>query len=107
MGRSIYGLGVPVAKVRIDVRVEGALLLWVDAYAKRRVTTRTAVIEAALAEFRDACEGGPSVERGPKLDAVIEAKRAVSSTGSTREHARGAYWDMMRERQERLNKGGR
>jgi hypothetical protein len=38
---------------------------------------------------------------------VIEAKRAVSSTGSTREHARGAYWDMMRERQERLNKGGR
>lgn len=89
------------------MRLDEALVEWADGYAKRRGVSRTEVLEAALKEFREACEGGPDVKRGPSVEAVVEAKRAVSSTGSTREHARGAYWDMMRERQERLNRGGR
>jgi hypothetical protein len=93
-----------MAKVRIDVRFEGALLLWVDAYAKERGTSRTAVLEAAARELRDQVEAGSSARRRPGWEAVREAQRSV---GSVREVARGAYWEMMRARQERLNRGGR
>jgi hypothetical protein len=92
----------------VSVRLGDGLVEWVDGYAKKRGVSRTEVLNAAVREFRDACEGGvPEVKPGPSVETVMEVKRAVSKAASTREHARGAYWDMMRERQERLNKGGR
>ena len=54
-----------MAKVRVDARIEGSLLLWVDAYAQGRGVTRTDVIESALREFRGLSEGGVPVMREP------------------------------------------
>lgn len=121
-----------MASVRVNMRVDAGLLGWAKVYAKRRDVTLTSVVEAALRGFREACEGGvPGLGRAQGIDAQaaspagaserpLHAGRHASATGAVT--ARGAsrspastrapagrtvtpYDRMMRERQERLNRG--
>jgi len=47
-----------MAKTRVDLRLDDGLLRRVDEYAAARLSTRTAVIQAALLEFLGAARGG-------------------------------------------------
>ena len=46
------------SKVHLSARLDGELVASVDAYAARRASSRTAVVEAALRAFLDLASGG-------------------------------------------------
>ncbi len=57
-----------MAAKMVSHRLDAELIAWADDYAKQRKSTRTAIIDAALREFREACEGG--VPELPKKQTV-------------------------------------
>jgi hypothetical protein len=105
-----------MASPKVSVRVEGDLMMWVDAYALKRGVTRSAVVNGALEAFRELCRS-----RVPDLGArvvsagqgrVAGAGGPISSRASappvvSRPAAGGAPRAMseaMVRRQERLNR---
>lgn len=68
------------------MRLDPILLEWASAYAQGRGTTRSAVIEAALREFRDLCSKGvPEVDirRSPRsIEGADDARVVEYGLGS-------------------------
>lgn len=91
-----------MARVVLSARVDGDLAGWAKVYAKRRDTSLAAVLEEALREFREACEGGPSPAGVLAVRALGPVPRAA---GASRLPARSEWERTMAQRQERLNKG--
>jgi hypothetical protein len=122
-----------MAKVMMSARLEAEVLGWAKVYAKQRDVSLAAVLEAALREFREACEGGvPELGRASGNDnqaaspagrpsghrkrtayaraaGAASARVAQPSPAPTRAPAGKppptSYERLMRERQVRLNKG--
>lgn len=83
----------------MSARLEADVLGWAKVYAKQRDVSLATVLEAALREFREACEGGV-----PELGGV-QAVKAQVPTSKMRKPPATSYEEMMRERQQRLNRG--
>jgi hypothetical protein len=97
------------------LRMKVELADWVDAYAERRGSSRTAVIEAALRSFRgDAAGGVPGLEEPSGVRAGDSAPGASGGRSPRPAVPRGPVRvrplvstaaELMLERQKRLNRG--
>jgi hypothetical protein len=65
-------------RIVTTVRLPAELSGWLSVYAKRRDVSKTVVIEAALREFREACEGGV-----PELGQATVDNQAASPAGAS------------------------
>lgn len=81
------------------MRIESGLWSWAAAYAGQRQLTRTAVVEAALRELRDAAQGGV-----PARGSVgVAAAKAGASRAASRVPVKPAFVDRSWDRQTKLN----
>lgn len=130
--RTTVLVSVHMSTRRVELRMKVELADWVDAYAKERGSTKTAVIEAAIGSFReDAARAVPDLERAASMtprpspagrQAKSEVGRDRADAGPTapqRASAAPLAGDLQqrghrvysarelldRERQERLNRG--
>jgi hypothetical protein len=96
-----------MAKVMMSARLEANVLGWAKVYAKQRDVSLATVLEAALREFREACEGGVP-ELGPVEATAARAARARAvrqDAAPAASRATSRHQELMWERQERLNRG--
>jgi predicted transcriptional regulator len=76
------GSVLQVATTGISVRVPEPLLKWLDEYARERGTSRTALIETALAGFREDAERGvPELRRAAREQTYVRDKAAELEQG--------------------------
>jgi hypothetical protein len=73
-----------MATIRVDMRLNPELVAWVDAYAEERLSNRTAIVTAALLNFREEAETGV-----PELDmeGVGRAQRELNARRAERREA--------------------
>jgi hypothetical protein len=95
-----------MAKVMMSARLEGEVLGWAKVYAKQRDVSLATVLEAALREFREACEGAPVLGPVEATAAAAARARAVRQDAApAASRATSRHQELMWERQVRLNKG--
>lgn len=93
-----------MAKVMVSARLDGELSGWAKKYAKQRDVSLASIIEAALREFREACEGGvPDIPDGHPAAMARDMFPPAPRDRAVGRPERSEWEKTMRERQKRLN----